>query len=432
MLTDLFITFLLILVNGFFAMAELALLSAKQVYLQQQAKAGSKGARIALDLIHHPSRFLSTVQIGITLIGIGAGAYSGATLAKPLEECLTSLNWLTPYQAELAFAIVIAITSYVSLVVGELVPKQIALNYSVPIACFVAPFMLYFSKAFTPFVYLLDISNRVLLKLMGLRRNTRAFVSEDEIKAIIAEGGASGALDMDEQRMLERIIRLDDQSIRSIMTPRNNIIWLDIHESFESVLQKIAHTRHARFVVCQHSLEQILGIVNVKDLIKPLQNKESFSLQPYIYQPLFLPDSSTIRTFLDQLKQTTANMALVIDEYGSLEGLVTLKDVLEGIVGILPEPVNRNTPQAIRREDGSWLFDGMLSIHSIEEFLRCPPMSDLDETYTTLAGFLLFHLGHVPQEAEFIEWEGYKFEVIDMDGRRIDKVLVSPFTSDIP
>jgi len=418
---------LLIIGNGVFAMSEIAVVSARKARLQQQIDQGNVGARIALKLANSPGRFLATVQIGITLVGIFAGAFGGATIAEKLTAALQTVPLLAPYSDALGFGIVVVCITYLSLVIGELVPKQVALNNPEGIASKVAKPMQVLSKVAAPIVRVLNVSTQAVVKLLGVRASEEPPITEDEVRLLIRQGTEIGTFKQAEQDIVERVFRLDDLSVRAIMTPRNRIVWLDQEEPFEQNHQRIANSPHSRFPVCQGSLDEVLGIVLVKNLYVNRAIDSSTDLTSYLQQPLFVPEGLWALKLLEMFKQTGMQMALVVDEYDVLQGLVTLNDILEAIVGEISSAGEQNEPQAIRREDGSWLLDGMLSIEEVQQVLDINGLPEIDRNhYQTLGGFIVAYLGRIPTSADYFEWQGRHFEVVDMDGNRVDKVLVTP------
>ena len=426
MLIDIAIILFLILLNGVFAMTELAVVSSRKNRLEAKAEAGNRSARIALDLKEDPSKFLSTVQIGITLIGIFSGAFSGVTLAEPLGVYFAEVFPILGEHADaLAIGLVVSVVTYLSLVIGELVPKQIALRYADSVAIAIAVPIYWLARLTHPLVVLLDASNRFLLSLLGVKRAKESTVSAEDVKAAIAEGTAAGVLEPEEKQMLERVMRLDDIPIIAAMTHRKDIVWIEVNEAPESILQKVEESRHSRYPLCQESFENILGIVVVKDVLLQLGRGNLADLRAIAQKPIYMPERKTVLEALEEFKRSAANMALIVDEYGGLQGIVTLKDIMEVIVGVLPEPAHREDYTATVREDGSWLVDGGLSVHEAEEMIGLHGLTDQPDSFTTIAGFVLSQLGHFPKTGEEVYWRNWRFEVIDMDGTRIDKLLVS-------
>ncbi|QJE73987.1 HlyC/CorC family transporter [Aerophototrophica crusticola] len=416
---------LLILLNGFFAMSELAVVSARKLRLQQLAEEGRSGARIALVLQEEPSRFLSSVQIGITLIGIINGAVGGATLADRLGTVLDSYPLLAGYGRTVAVVLVVFAITYLSLIAGELVPKRIALNSAERIAVFAAPIMNGLSRATSPFVWLLGASTEAMLRLLRVPEKSEHVITEEEVKNMIAEGTASGVFEPEEKRMIEGVMRLADRTVRSVMTPRLEVKWLDVDDEPAAIKQDIRESGHSRLPVCRGEFDDVLGIVHTKDLLNSLLGDQPFDLRHAIKDALVVHDGTEVMRLLELFKQSGEQMAVVVDEYGTVEGIVTLTDVLEAIAGELPESGDDADSDLVRRADGSFLIDGMLAVEEVEAHLGLKSLRDEDSGYHTLAGFLLFKFGRIPTAGEVVEHDGYRFEVVDMDGRRIDKVLVS-------
>jgi len=422
---------LLIVANGVFAMSEIAIVSARKVRLQQWANEGNARARAALELANAPNHLLSTVQVGITLVGIFAGAFGGATLAEPLAGLLRQVPFLAPYSQALSLGIVVLSITYLSLIVGELVPKRLALNSPERIAATVAAPMRALSAIAAPVVYLLSASTEAVLRMMGIKPSAEPQITEEEIKVLIEQGTEAGTFEVAEQDMVQRVFRLGDRRVNGLMTPRLEITWLDLEESPEENRHRMATSAHSRFPVCQGSLDNVVGIVQVKDLLARSLAGEPIELTASLQTPLFVPESMLALKVLELFKQSGTHTALVVDEYGVVQGLVTLNDILEAIVGDIPSIDDLAEPQVVQREDGSWLLDGMLPV---EEFLQLFEIEELPEeesgNYQTLGGFMISHLERIPSPADYFEWHGLRFEVMDMDGNRVDKVLVMPMSMD--
>lgn len=417
--------FLLLLANGVFAMSELAIVSSRKTRLQQMCATGNARACAALELALAPDRFLSTIQIGITLVGILAGALGGATIAEQLGEQISRVSGLAPYGEALGVAIVVIAITYLSLIIGELVPKRFALTQPERIAMLVAQPMKGLSRIVSPVVSVLSVSTSAVLTLLRIKHPTEPPITEDEIKVLIEQGTAAGVFEEAEQEMVERVFKLADRRVSSLMTPRPDIVWLDVDASREAIRQKVAENHYSRFPVCRKSMDHILGVVKAKDMLAFCLGSEELNLISVLKPPLFVPESRSALQVLELFKSSGTHMALIVNEYGSIEGLVTTNDILEAIVGdILP-----TNPQfesyATQREDGSWLFDGALPIDEFKEIFNLARLPGEDRAdYQTLAGFILFYLGRVPQATDHFEWNGLRFEIMDMDGNRIDKVLV--------
>ncbi len=418
---------LLILANGIFSMSEMAIISSRKVRLQNMANQGNKKARVALDLAESPNRFLSTVQVGITLIGILAGAFGGATISEKLAKNLDQVPLLAPYSQGLSFGLVVMVITYLSLIVGELVPKRLALNNPEVIAASVAMPMRAIAAFASPVVHLLSSSTDLVLRILGIGPSTEPQVTEEEIKVLIEQGTEAGMFEEAEQDMVERVFRLGDRPVSALMTPRPDIVWLDLEDSPEENRKKMMDSANSRFPVCQGGLDNVLGIIPVTDLLARSLSGEALDLTVSLRQPVFVPESTRGLKVLELFKQTGIHMALVVDEYGVIQGLVTLNDILVEIVGDVPSADELDDPQAVQRADGSWLLDGMLPV---DEFFKIFAVNDFQGehrgSYQTLGGFVITHLGRIPNAADHFEWDGMRFEVMDMDGNRVDKVLVVP------
>jgi putative hemolysin len=421
---ELLVVLFLIVLNGFFAMSELAVISARRVRLQILAEEGHHGARAALQLASDPGRFLSTVQIGISLIGILAGAYGGATLAGQLGDYLATFALLAAVAYNLALGLVVAGITYLSLIVGELVPKQLALGHAERIAVRIAWPMTLLSRLAAPLVSLLDVSAQLGLRLLGAHYAPRHTVTDEEIKTLIAEATKLGIVETAEQAMIAGVMRLADRPVRAIMTPRPDIVWLDLEDDLAVLSKQLRESSYSRFPVAKGDLEDIIGIVQAKDLLNRCLDGRTPDLREAVHEPPVVHDGMMALQVLEILKQSPLHMALVVDEYGTLQGLVTATDILESIVGELAEHGAEAESQIVRREDGSWLLDGGLALDEMKELLRLREIPGEGE-FHTLAGLVLLQLGHLPAVGEHFSLNGYRFEVIDMDGRRIDKILVS-------
>lgn len=417
---------LLIIANGVFSMSELAIVSARKVRLEQWAKEGNAKARAALRLISSPNNFLSTTQIGITLIGILSGALGGTTVAKSLKEILDTIAILKPYSESLSFSIVVGIITYLSLVVGELVPKRLAMSNAEQIACNVAPPMRFLANIGTPIVYLLSASTEALLSMLGIQANEEAQVTEEEIKVMIAQGAESGMFEEAEQDMVERVFRLGDRPIKALMTPRTEIDWIDIDSPFEETQREVLESGHSRFPVARENLDDCVGIVDIREFLNASIHGVPIDLLKVSSPPLYVAETASALSVLEQFKQSGDRVAMVTDEYGGVEGMVTLTDLLEAIVGDLPSSDRQGDPDAIQREDGSWLIDGMISSDRLKEILEIETLPYEEErNYHTLGGLMMTYLRHIPMVGEHFTWQRIRFEVVDMDGNRVDKVLIN-------
>lgn len=429
---ELLIIVVLVLANGLFAMSEIAVVSSRKARLQEMSDKGDLKARAALELANSPNRFLSTVQVGITLIGILAGAFGGATLSQSLAVYLKRAPIALIVESSDAIALVVVVLSitYLSLILGELVPKRLALNHPEKIAASVAVPMRFLSVAAAPVVHLLTTSTEWVLKVLGIEANpNEPLVTEDEIKVLIRQGTEAGMFEMAEQDMLERVFRLSDQTVSALMTPRPDILWLDLNDTIDMNRQKLIRSNHTRFPVCQNSLDNMLGVVSVTDVLARSLTEQAIDFTALLQQPLFIPENTRALKVLEFFKQSGTHIALVVDEYGVIQGLVTLNDVMEVIIGDIPFSDQPQDQPAIQREDGSWLVDGMLPIDRFKTLFKIRDLpGEQWGNYQTLGGFVITYLGRIPAAADHFYWNGFRFEVMDMDGNRVDKMLVMPPT----
>ncbi|MFD2885645.1 hemolysin family protein [Chitinophaga cymbidii] len=417
------IILVLILLNGIFSMAEIALVSARKVRLENAARQGDEKAKAALKLSNNPDTFLSTVQIGITLIGILTGLYSGEQLKEDVQGFINTFPLLVPYSNGIATAIIVICVTYFTLVLGELLPKRIGLANPERIAKAVAQPMNFISRITFPFVWLLSRSTAALVRLFGLKRGSDSNVTEEEIKAIINEGTTSGAIEETEQEIIERVFHLGDRNITSLMTHRTDIVWLDVSEDVESYKRKIKASPHSVYPVCEGQIDSIKGILTIKDLYAA---GNVAVLKDVMKKPLFIPDNNTAYQVLEKFKETQIHAAFIVDEYGTFLGMITLNDILEAIVGDMPE-TGQDDYNMVKREDGSYLIDAQIPFYDfLSEFDMEDMMAEFEQEFDTLAGFILHHLEHIPQTGERLEWRKFTFEIVDMDAHRIDKILVTP------
>lgn len=416
------IVLLLILLNGVFAMSEIAILSARRVRLEQKAKSGSKGAETALELATHPDNFLSTVQIGITLVGIFAGAFGGATLAQELADILIPVVG-ERFATSASLAVVVGSITYLSVVMGELAPKQIALRNAETISALVSRPMKGLSWIATPVVRLLSGSTNALIRVLGIPKDSRAAVTEEEIKVMVEQGAQVGIIEEAERDMVEGVFRLGDYRLSAVMTPRPEIVWLDLKASPEKIQDTLENSESSRFPVCDGDLDNVVGIVRAKNLLTAVLQNHSLDLKDHILKPVFMPENMLAIRALDTFKKSGTHLALIVDEYGSVEGLVTLYDILEAIVGDIPTLEEIEEPRIIKRQNGSWLVDGLIGIQDFKNYFKFDSLPD-EDSFQTLGGFIITALGHIPQAGEYFDWNNYRFEVADMDGKRVDKVLM--------
>lgn len=424
---DILIILLLTIVNALFVMSELAIVSARKGRLQHMSNQGNAKARAALELANDPNQFLPTVQVGITLIIIVSGAFGEGTISRRIEPLLNYVPVLKPYSEAIASAIAIVFITYLTLVIGELVPKRVALNNPERIAAAVAIPMQMFATIASPIVYLLSNSTDMVVRLLGIKPSTEPQVTEEEIKVLIEQGTEAGTFEEAEQDMVERVFRLGDRRISALMTPRPDMVWLDLDDSPEANRQQMLDSGHSRFPICQGDLDNVLGVVHVTDLLSRCLASQPLDLTVSLRQPLFVPESTRGLKVLELFKQTGTHIAMVVDEYGVIQGLVTLNDMLEEIVGDMPSIEQPEDPQVVQREDGSWLLDGMLAVEELFELFDMEQLpKEQRGNYHTLGGFVIMHLGRIPTASDHFEWSGLRFEVMDMDGNRVDKVLVMP------
>lgn len=421
------IIFVLLLLNGIFAMSEIAMFATRRARLQQLAEEGDSNAAVALKLVESPVRFLSTVQIGITLVGIIAAAFSGATIAEKLAIPLEKIPVFTGYGEPIALTFVVVVLTFLSLLLGELVPKQLGLARSEQIATRIAKPMLLLSKLASPALAILEVCAKWVLMILRVQPGAESPVTVEEIQILIDQGKKAGTVEETEHRMLERVFHLDERRVASLMTPRNNIVWIDADATFDENWKIISTSRHSYFPVCREDLQTILGMLSLKDVLQRMQSGEPPKLTEILLPPLFVPPSMSALKLLEFFKQTGRHIAIVTDEYGTVDGLVTVTDVLESIVGDIPSTGERVEDPAVRRKDGSWLLDGTLPIEDLKRMFHLDELPGEDEGYYhTVGGFMVTHLGRIPSMADSFMWNGLRFEVVDMDGRRVDKVLVVP------
>lgn len=425
------IIIVLIIINGIFSMSEMAIVSSRKGKLQKMYNDGKKHAKTAIELKEDSNQFLSTIQIGITLIGVLTGAFGGATLSDPLNGLLMQY---IPYSEMISVLIVVIVTTYLSLVVGELVPKRIALNNPEKTAVKVAKWMKLLSRACGIFVTILSKSTNACLKLIGIKTEENNAITEEEIELMIEEGRAEGTIEKEEEDIIKRVFKLDDQKVDMIMTPRNEIIWIDLEDSDEENKNKIIESKRSIFPVASGELDDFIGVVQAKDILSILFKEEDLEIEDIVKDPLVVPENLESLELLKQFKENKeyVHMSLVVDEFGSLTGLITLNDLLEGIVGDIPGIDETDDPSAIKRNDGSWLIDGRYQIDRFKELFDFDGTfpEEKEDNFTTIAGFILSYCGKIPKDGEKFAWERFCFEVVDMDGHQIDKLLVTDLGKD--
>ena len=416
---DILIIILLILLNGIFSMSEIAVISARKASLKSEAKSGNKSAQKALDLSNNPNNFLSTVQVGITLIGILTGLFSGNLFAEPFSEILTNWGVSSDFSFHIAQIVIVITVTYLTIIFGELVPKRIGLNSAEKIAKAIVQPMNWLSIFAKPFVWILSKSTAFILKIIGVKE-TNTKITEEEIKTLIREGAKDGEVQPVEQDIVERVFSLGDRDLESIMTPRKDIVWLDVNMNKEDIRKIIAENTFSKFPLTKGELDNIEGIVYLTDIFNEIDSPD-FDIRKKAQPAQFFHENMEVYSALEEMKKTHNHVALIMDEFGALQGIVTLKDIMEAIVGEIPS--GDEEPQIITRQDGSYLIDGQCPFY---DFLDYFEMNDLYATndYNTLGGLILEELGHIPKAGEYFNWHHLKIEVADMDGVRIDKVIV--------
>lgn len=418
---EIFIIIGLILLNGILSMSEIALVSARKARLELEAKRGNKSAQTALKLAGEPDRFLSTIQIGITLIGILTGLYSGEAFAYNLAEMVRHVSVLEPYAVGISKTTIVIIVTYLTLIMGELVPKRIGMGYAERVSMLVAKPMYLLSKLASPFVWLLSKSTALTIKVTGIKANEDNKVTEEEIKAIVKEGFDGGEVQEVEQDIVERVFNLGDRNVGSIMTHRSDLVWLDVTDSIEKIREKVQENLYNIYPVASEKFDNIKGVVYLKDLFGRIDEPD-FLLEEVIRPAQYLPENQSVYNALEQFKQARVKYGIVTDEFGGIQGIVTLKDIMEGLIGQVPEMGEE--AEITQRADGTWLVDGQYNFY---DFLEYFDMEDLyaEHDYNTLSGLILEILERVPKTGETLSWLTFQFEIVDMDGARIDKVLVS-------
>jgi putative hemolysin len=425
-LFEVFVIAALIVLNGVLSMSETAMVSSRRARLQARAESGSGGARTALALLNAPNQFLATIQIGISLIGVLAGAFGGATLAGYLANWLDNSATLEPYSSALALAIVVLLISYFTLVIGELVPKRLALRSPEPIATKVARPVATLARLTRPVVYLLSASTEAVLRLLRIKPSTEPQVTVEEITLLIREGAELGVFQRAEQEIALSVFELNELRAAEIMTPRPKIVWIDLEDDSVDNFSTIAASPHARFPVAEGGLDHVIGILHVKQLWAQTLIGSDVSLRRSIVPPIFVPESASVLNVMEAFRSSEQQLALVVDEFGGVQGLITVTDILETIVGELHESETGPQLGVVRRDGSSWLMDGTLPIHEVREVLTLEDElpGEAQGNFQTLGGFVMSELERIPRESDSVEWQGIRFEVVDMDGNRVDKVLV--------
>jgi putative hemolysin len=421
---EILIVLILILVNGIFSMSEIALVSAKKFKLENAAKRGNANARKALDLANSPGTFLSTVQIGITLIGILTGIFSGENITSDIQEFVNMIPVLQPYAHSIAVAVVVIVITYFSIVFGELIPKRIGLVFPESIAMIMAVPMKIISVITSPFIWLLTITNDFFFKIFRIQ-SSESKITEEEIKSIIQESTEGGEIQEIEQDIVERVFALGDRKVAGLMTHRMDLVWLDLDDSLDIIRQKIANNPHSIYPVAAGSIDNVTGVLFVKDLFVRSVVEESFNLKDHIKQAVFVSENMPAYTLLERFKTKRIHFAMITDEYGVLQGMITMDDLLDALVGDSTELHHEDEYTIIQREDGTWLADAQYSFYEFLSHFDLADLAKTDHTFNTIAGFIIHQLKHIPETGEKIYWRNFEFEIIDMDATRIDKVLIT-------
>jgi len=414
---ELLILFFLTMINGVLAMSEAAVIASRKPRLEERAINGDSNAKAALDLVEDPNRFLSTVQIGITLVGVLAGAFGGATLANDVADIIADIEPLADYAQPLGFAAIVLLTSYMSLIIGELVPKRLAIQQPELISSLIAAPMTFLSRVTYPIVWFLGLSTDTVLRLLGQADVEEPSVTEAEIRVMLREGRQAGVFERHEQQMVEGVFRLDDLNAAALMTPRTEIVWLDLDDTLEDIRQLVLTHNHNYYPIKHDSVDEIIGVVRARDIMRSLMRDEAPNLRMLAAQPLFLPENLPADTVMERLRGRSAKMGVVIGEHGGTQGIITMQDVIEAVVGEI------DSPEAIQRADGSWLVDGLMPVAELKALLEIKLLPD-EANYNTAAGFVLEQLDDIPKAGDHFSWGGLYVEVIDMDGRRVDKLLI--------
>jgi putative hemolysin len=418
---DIIILLVLILINGFFVMSEIALISARKTRIESLSNKGDLKAKTALKLIENPEEFLSTSQIGITLISILTGVYSGEKFSKQLSPYVEQINSIKPYAEEISTVMVVIAVTFLSIILGELIPKKMGLLRAEKIAVSVAGTINMISYLVHPFVWLLSRITNFIFRIFNIKKPSDHAVTEEEIKAMITEGSEQGSIEEDEKEIIERVFQLGDRSITSLMTHRTEIEWLDAKNTIAEIKTKLQEINFSTYPVCKGKIDEIIGIVHVKDM---LMADDKSSIQELCKEALFVPENNTAYQLLEKLKSSQTHACFIINEYGTLEGMITLNDIVEAIVGDVSQP-GESESEIVKREDGTYLIDGLIQFYDfLSYFERTDWMNEGEQDFDTLAGFALHQLEHIPVTGEKFEWKDFTFEIIDMDGQRIDKLLI--------
>jgi len=425
---ELLVIIILLLFNGVFAMYEIALVSSRKSRLEEGAKFGSKGAITALNLLKEPEKILSAIQVGITLIGIVAGAYGGLALSEDVIPWFSDIPILAPYAETLAVALVVGLITYLSLIIGELVPKTIALNNPEAIATFLSPVMKFVGAAAYPVVWFLSASTRTVLKVIGIKTKKEVPVTEEELRILLKQGSEFGIIEKEESQIIGEVIRFGDKRASMIMTHRFEVEWIDITKTPEEIVTDALASNFSVMPACRGTIEDIRGVVAIKDLLANSIKNDTFSIEDIISEPLFIPEQLSAIKVLELFRTTKNHFGIVLNEYGAIEGIITLHDVVENIMGDFPGMYDKSDPEVFHRPDGSYLVDGSMAIVDLKDLLGVRSLTDDEDEESginTVGGLAMNKLDHVPRVGDKFSLKGYKFEIIDMDGHRVDKLLIS-------
>lgn len=422
MVEEIAIIALLIILNGLFAMAEISIVSSRKSRLEELLRKGNRTAKKVLNLSEHPNKFLSTVQIGITSIGILTGIFGGATLSQAIKSTLISLGVNGAYADDMAIAIVVVIITFFSIVIGELLPKRIGMANPEAIALLAAKPMIVLSRLTAPFVWLLGSTTNIFIKLFGVKKTEASQVTEEEIKALVEEGTTYGTIQEIEQDIVENVFFIGDLRIEKLMTIRSEVVWLDIDDPLEENIQKMVDHEHSIYPICEGDIDNALGVIYTKDLFRQLAGRQAVDLKSCIREAIFLPNNQKAYKALERFRETHNNFGFVLNEYGEVEGIVTINDILEELVG---DFTDSEEPTIVTRDDGSLLVDGKMLFYDMIEALEIDDYEPIQQEYNTVAGFMLHHFKEIPKASDKFSWRGFTFEVMDMDGNRIDKILIS-------
>ena len=426
LLLELAVILLLIIANGLFAMSEIAVVTSRKSRLQQRASRGDAGARTALELARDPTEFLSAVQVGITLVGILAGAFGGARLARDLAGAIDGIAFLAPYAYPLAFALIVGSITFVTLIIGELVPKEIGLAAPERVAARIARPMRRLGRVVRPLVALLSATTDAILKLFKLTPKREPAVTEEDIRMLMAQGARAGVVQRVEHDIVERVFLLGDRQTGSIATPRHDIEWVDVDAPVDTLVEAVRASDHSRLLVCEGRLDRVVGVVRARALLAQALTGKPLDLRLLVQQPLFVPETMPVYRLLEMFRQSDVHLAVVLDEYGGVVGVATINDIFDDLVAGIPGAVDEENASIVRREDGSWLVDGALSLEDLELTLALEPMTFGERRgFRTVGGLAMDRLGHIPEVGETFEVAGHRFEIVDLDGRRIDRLMIT-------